>query len=72
MSAKCRTKTNIRWADFIEDYLWLLEGGVHPLQACEQIGINPVTAEKKLQRGDRMDLANALSCAMRNKGVPAS
>lgn len=62
------SRKTIKWADFIEDYLWLIEGGVHPVLACEQIGINPVTAEKKLERGGYCHLANQLSRATRNKG----
>jgi hypothetical protein len=62
------SRKTIKWAYFIEDYLWLVEGGVHPLQACDQIGINPVTAEKKLERGGYRDLANQLSRAGRKVG----
>ena len=60
------SRRTIKWADFLEDYLWLLEGGVHPLQACDQIGINPNTAEKKLYRGGYCHLATELSRARTN------
>jgi len=62
------SRKTIKWADFIEDYLWLLDCGVHPLQACDQIGIKPKTAEKKLYRAGEFALAGQLSSAQTGKG----
>jgi hypothetical protein len=58
----------VSWEDFIEDYRWLVDGGVHPLLACEVIGIKPKTAEKKLYRSGEFVLANQLSSAQTGKG----
>ena len=47
--------------EFIAEYRWLLDNGVNPLLACDQLGIKPINAERRFWRYGENGLAAQLS-----------
>lgn len=50
----------MKWWEVVEEFEWLIGGGVHPNVAAQQLGRNPETLARMFHRYGRLDLARML------------